>query len=240
MKKIIPYFLLFFFLGALPCHAGFLDGFFRGGSNFQKMRHGSDPTTTGAGIRDALAVGSQNAVALLSKENGYLGNEAIKIPVPEKIQHVAEMLKKSGYEQKVDDFVLSMNRAAEKAAPQAKGIFFDAIMGMTLDDAQGLLDAGNTAATEYLKSKAYKEIYDEYKPIVSSGLYQEGGNAKYIDIMKTFASPTLMSAQSLDLDDYVVNQALAGLFHMVGQEDIKIRTDPEARVTDLLEDIFGE
>jgi uncharacterized protein DUF4197 len=237
MKKIISVFFLFFFLGALPCYGGFLlDGFFRG----SKMGGGLNPSTTGAGLREALAVGTENAVSLLSSKNGYFSNEAVKILVPEKIQNVAETLKKSGFEQKVDDFVLSMNRAAEKAAPQAKGIYIDAIMGMIMDDARGLFEEGNTAATDYLKSKSYNEIYDAYKPIVSSSLDQTGGTAAYNDMMKTFSSLPLMTAQPLDLSSYVTTQALEGIFHMVGQEEIKIRTDPEARVTDLLKDIFGE
>lgn len=239
MKKCITFFLLFSILGTLPCYGGVFDGLF-GNFQFFRKKSGLDPMTTGAGLRDALAVSAQNAVSLLSQKNGYFANEAIKIPVPGKIRNEAETLKKSGNEQKIDSFVLSMNRAAEKAAPQAKGIFFDAIMRMTLDDAQGLLDEGNTAATDYLKSKAYKEIYDEYKPIVSSRLDQEGGTALYIDIMKTFASPALMPAQTIDLDHYVTNQALGGLFHIVGQEEIKIRTVPNARITALLKDVFGE
>lgn len=239
MNKIIPYFLFFFLLGALPCYGGVFDGLF-GSYKFFSKRGSSDPATTGAGLRDALAVGAQNSVAFLSQKNGYFSNEAIKIPVPEDIINGAETPKKSGYEQKLSDFALSMNRAAEKAAPQAKGIFFDAIMGMTLDDAEELLDAGNTAATDYLKSKAYQEIYTEYRPIVSSWLDQEGVTDKYLNIMETFSSATLSPDSPLDLDDYVTQRALAGLFYMVGQEEIKIRIDPEARVTDLLKDIFGE
>ena len=236
MKKIISFFCLFFFLGTLPCYGGFLlDGFFRG----SKMG-GSDPSTTGAGLREALAIGTENAVSILSSENGYYSNEAVKILVPEKIQNVAETLKKSGFEQKVDDFVASMNLAAEKAAPQAQGIFIDAIMGMVMDDARGLFDEGNAAATDYLKSKSYNEIYDAYKPFVSSSLDQTGGTAAYNDMMKTFSALPLMSAQPLDLSSYVTTQALTGIFHLMGQEEIKIRTDPEARVTDLLKDIFGE
>ncbi len=239
MKKLIAFILIYSIFGALPCNAGVFDGLF-GSYKFFSREGSSDPSTTGAGIRDALAVSAQNTASILSLKNGYFTNEAIKIHVAEEIRNVTENLKKSGYEQKVDNFVLSMNRAAEKASPQAKGIFFDAIMGMTLDDAQGLLDKGNTAATDYLKTKAYKEIYDEYKPIVSLRLDQEGATSKYLDIMKTFASPTLMSNQSLDLVDYVTNQAIEGFFYMIGQEEIKIRTDPNARVTDLLKDIFNE
>ncbi len=238
MKKFIPFLLLFSVLGTLPSYGGVFDGLFGNYQIFRK-KSGLDPVTTGAGLRDALAVGAQNAAFLLSQKNGYYANEAIKIPVPGKIRNVAETLKKSGYEQKVDSFVLSMNRAAEKAAPEAKGIFFDAIMGMTLDDAQGLLDEGNTAATDYLKTKAYQEIFDEYKPIISSMLDQEDGTAKYIDIMKTSGSKTLTPAESMDLNDYMTNQALLGLFYIVGQEEIKIRTDPDARITALLKDVFG-
>jgi hypothetical protein len=132
--------------------------------------------------------------------------------------NIANSLQNSGFEQKVDKFILSMNRAAEKAASHAKGIFIDSILGMTMDDAQGLLDKGNTAATDYLKSKTYNKIFEAYRPIISSNLSQPGGTSTYNDMIKTFTSSSSMTAPSLDLDDFVTNQAIEGLFHTLGRE----------------------
>ena len=159
--------------------------------------------------------------------------------MPEKIQNVAETMKKFGFQQQVESFELSMNRAAEKAAPKAKEFFLDAIKEMTFEDAQGILNGGDTSATEYLKSKTSGKIYDAFQPIVGSSLNQVGGTAAYNSMMKTFTSLPFMSAQSLDLNHYVTNEAMGGLFHMVGEEEKKIRSNPAARVTDLLQRVFG-
>jgi len=193
-----------------------------------------------SGLKEALSVGTGNAVSILSKNDGYLGNKLTKILMPEKIQNVADMLRKVGMGQQVDTFVLSMNRAAESAAPQAKGFFMDAIKEMTFDDAKKILDGSDTAATEYLDLKTRKKIYDAFKPIVSSNLDKVGGTKAYKDMMGAFTSLPLASAQSLDLDKYVTDQALEGLFLMVGEEEKKIRTNPGARVTDLLQQVFGK
>ena len=160
--------------------------------------------------------------------------------MPEKIQNVADMLRKVGFEKQVDNFVLTMNRAAETAAPQAKGFFMDAIKEMTFDDAKRILDGGDTAATEYLDSKTHQKIYEAFKPVVSSRLDQVGGTKAYKDMMQSFSSIPFASAQSLDLDHYVTNQALKGLFLVVGEEEKKIRTNPAARMTDLLQQVFGK
>jgi uncharacterized protein YidB (DUF937 family) len=191
-----------------------------------------------SGLKEALAVGTGNAVSGLSKNDGYLGNEMTKILMPEKIQNVADMLRKVGFGQQVDTFVLTMNRAAESAAPKAKGFFMDAIKEMTFDDAKKILDGSDTAATEYLDSKTRKKISDVFKPIVTSKLDEVGGTKAYKEMMGSFTSLPFASAQSLDLDQYVTDQALAGLFRMVGEEEKKIRTNPGARVTDLLQQVF--
>jgi len=191
-----------------------------------------------SGLKEALSVGTGNAVSFLSKSDGYFGNELTKILMPEKIQNVADMLKKVGMGEQVDSFVLTMNRAAESAAPQAKGFFMDAIKEMTFDDAKKILDGSDTAATEYLDSKTRQKIYDAFKPTVSTQLDQVGGTKAYKDMMGSFSSIPFASAQSMDLDHYVTDKALEGLFKVVGEEEKKIRTNPTARVTDLLQQVF--
>jgi len=193
-----------------------------------------------SGLKEALSVGTGNAVSLLSKNGGYSGSELTKILMPEKIQNVADMLKKVGMGSQVDTFVATMNQAAEKAAPQAKEFFMGAIKEMTFEDAKGILNGGDTAATEYLSSKTRDKIAAAFKPTVSSSLDQVGATKSYKTMMESFTSIPFMSAQSLDLDNYVTDQAMKGLFLRVGEEEAKIRTNPAARVTDLLEQVFGK
>jgi hypothetical protein len=132
-----------------------------------------------------------------------------------------------------------MNRAAEKAAPQAKSIFIDAIHRMTVEDARKILDGGDTAATEYFKAKTSGKLYEAFQPIVSSSMNEVGTTRSYKEMMGKYKALPFASAESLDLDRYVTNKGLDGLFYLVGQEEIKIRTDPAARVTDLLKTVFG-
>jgi hypothetical protein len=171
--------------------------------------------------------------------DGYLGNELIKILLPKKIRKVADILSKLGYEDKVDAFILSMNRAAEKAAPQAVSFFVDAIKEMTFEDAKGILNGGDTAATEFFESKTRDKLYNAFKPIVSSSMDEVRVTQAYKEMMGKYTSAVpFASSESLDLDHYVTTKALDGLFTMVGQEEKKIRTDPAARVTDLLKKVF--
>lgn len=201
---------------------------------------GLDPDTVVSGLKEALSVGTENAVKTVSQINGYFGNEMIKITMPEKIQMVTDVLAKAGYQKQVDEFILSMNRAAERAAPQAASIFGSAIKNMTLEDARGILNGGDTAATDYFKEETSDEIYDAFKPIISSSMNEVGVTRSYKQMMDTYTSLPFTSLQSLDLDHYVTDQALDGLFHVLAQEEKKIRTDPAARTTDLLKKVFGK
>ncbi|HSG06066.1 MAG TPA: DUF4197 domain-containing protein, partial [Nitrospiria bacterium] len=191
------------------------------------------------GLKEALTIGTGNAVNLVSVTDGYFANQAIKILMPEKIQKVADVLSKVGYQQQVDEFVLSMNRAAEKAAPQAKSIFVGAIKEMTFEDARKILNGGDTAATEFFKAKTSGRLSEAFKPIVSSSMNEVGATRKYKEMMGQYTALPFTKAESLDLDQYVTDKSLDGLFHMVGQEEKKIRTNPAARVTDLLKTVFG-
>ena len=219
-------------------HGGMLDNLMKGlgGSSPQ----GPDDSTIVSGLKEALSIGTDNAVKDVSRTDGYFGNEIIKILMPGKMQKVADVLKKVGYQKEVDDFILSMNRAAEKAAPMATEYFVGAIKEMSFDDARKILDGGDTAATEFFKQKTSDKIAASFKPVVSSSMNEVGVTKKYKDMMARYDSLPFVDKESIDLDNYVTNKAMDGLFYMVGQEEKKIRTDPAARVTDLLKTVFGK
>lgn len=222
------------------CNAAQLDDLLKG-AKLPSLGASSDDGTIVSGLKEALAIGTGNAVTSVSKTDGYLGNQIIKILLPEKLQTAANVLGKLGYQKQVDDFVLSMNRAAEKAAPQAKDIFIDAVRQMTFEDAKKILNGGNTSATDYFKSKTSPKIFEAFKPIVSSSMNEVGVTRSYNEMIGKYTSSVpFAKAESLDLDQYVTNKATDGLFYMVGEEEKKIRTNPAARVTDLLKKVFGK
>jgi hypothetical protein len=201
---------------------------------------GLDDRTIASGLKDALSVGTKNAVSAVSKLNGYFGNEAIKILLPDQVQRVAEMAGKLGFQKQVDEFILTMNRAAEKAAPKAASHFADAIKAMTIDDARKILSGNDTEATEYFKSKTSSKLFDEFKPSVSESMNQVGVTRSYNAMMGKVPAVPFAKPESLDLDRYVTTKALDGLFYTVGQEEKKIRTNPAARTTELLKKVFGK
>jgi hypothetical protein len=243
MKIKVGIILVLIFLIASPASSGMFDDLMEkvspalGGDTTEKVL---SLEKTISGLKEALSVGTGNAVSLLSKDGGYSGNQLTKILMPEKIQNVADMLKKVGMGSQVDTFVMTMNQAAEKAAPQAKDAFMGAIKEMTFEDAKKILNGADTEATDYLKAKTTDKIYAAFKPSVSSSLDKVGATKAYKDMMQSFTSIPFMSSQSFDLDHYVSEQALNGLFLRVGEEEAKIRSNPAARVTGLLEQVFGQ
>lgn len=238
MRRIV-YLVFIISLSAGSTLALSLDDVMKGVGSVTKTATTDDATVV-SGLKEALAIGAENAVKNVSQTDGYFGNKLIKILMPEKIQKVADVLKMAGYQKQVDDFVLSMNRAAEKAAPQAASYFKDAIRGMTFEDATKILNGGDTSATEYFKGKTQDKLYAAFKPVISSSMNDVGVTRSYKDMMGQYESLPFMSKESIDLDHYVTNKSLDGLFTMIGQEEKKIRTDPAARVTDLLKTVFGK
>lgn len=223
-----------------------LDDLMKGAGNLPKVPAanssvgaGNDQTNA-AGIKEALAKGTEQAVNDLSKKDGYFGNSAVKILMPPSLQKVADVARMAGYQKEVDAFVLSMNRAAEAAAPLAAKTFADAIREMTFDDVRGILTGGDTAATEFFRRKTHDKLYAAFKPVVSAKVNEVGATRAYNDMIGRYESVPLMGKQSLNLDDYVTNKALDGLFTMVGQEEKNIRANPAARTTDLLKSVFGK
>lgn len=230
-------------LASLPASggAGLLDDITQGIVQLGGAGAGLDESTIVKGLKEALATGTTRAVTSVSRRDGYLGNEAIRILLPEKLQTAANLLGKFGFQQQVDDFVLSMNRAAEKAAPKATEYFVSALKEMTFQDARKILNGGNTAATEYFRGKTGERIFNAFKPVVSSSMQDVGVTSRYGQMMNRLESIPFGSqaAGSLDLDNYVTGKAVDGLFTMLGEEEKKIRTDPAARGTELLRKVFG-
>jgi Protein of unknown function (DUF4197) len=196
-------------------------------------------TKIASGLKEALRVGTDNAVRSTGRPDGYFGNAAIKILMPEKLRTVEKGLRTVGYGPKVDDFVLSMNRAAERAAPHAKSIFLDAIMEMSFQDARKIFTGGDTAATDYFREKTTDKLTAAFAPVVKESMDEVGVTRQYNQMIGQARAIPFLKTQSLDLDHYVVSKALDGLFYELAQEETKIRKDPAARVTQLLKDVFG-
>jgi hypothetical protein len=210
-------------VAAAPARSGILDRLFGGGVPSDEK--------VAAGLKEALAIGTGNAVAATGTLDGFFKNEAIKILLPEKLQRLDKRLRTVGLGSQIDAFVLSMNRAAERAAPSAKSIFEEALRQMTFSDAKQILRGGDTAATDFFRAKTSERLTVSFLPIVSSSLGEVGATKRY---------KNLVSSPSLDLDRYVTGRSLDGLFHVLGEEEKKIRKDPAARVTKLLKDVFAQ
>ncbi|QEM68799.1 DUF4197 domain-containing protein [Geobacter sp. FeAm09] len=223
-------------------HAGFFDEVTKGLGLSDTSHSSLDDSTIIRGLKEALATGTTKAVKLVSQRDGYFGNDMIKILMPEKIRTAADLLGKFGFQPEVDAFVLSMNRAAEKAAPKAAEHFVAALKEMSFDDARKILHGGNTSATEYFRQKTGDRIYSAFKPVVASSMQDVGVSRNYTLMMHKFESIPFAgtTVNSFDLDGYVTSKAVDGLFRMLGEEEKKIRTDPAARGTELLRKVFGK
>jgi len=194
----------------------------------------------GAALKEALEVGTSNAVQLTGRPNGYFSNQAIKILMPENLRTVEKGLRTVGYGPQVDEFVLGMNRSAEKAAPAAKQIFMDAIGAMTFDDANRIVRGSNTAATDYFKVKTSDKLTATFRPVVEQSMNEVGIARQYKELLGRAQSIPFVKTESYDINQYVVTKSLDGLFYVVADEERKIRTNPAARTTDLLREVFGK
>ena len=191
------------------------------------------------GLKEALEIGTGKAVDLVSKPDGYYKNPQIKISLPASVHKVEKLLRGAGFGSQVDAFELSMNHAAERAAPEAKTIFWDAIKKMEIDDAKKILSGRDDEATRYFKDKTYARLEDKFEPIVKESMGQVGVTRRFQDLNANVQKIPFADSFSFDLDKYVTDGALNGLFRMLAEEEKKIRSDPSARVTDLLKKVFG-
>ena len=201
------------------------------------------------GLKEALSLGVSNAVASLGRNDGFLTNASVKIPLPEKLQTVEKGLRMAGQSKMADDFVASMNHAAEQAVPVAAGVFGNAIQQMSVEDAKGILTGPDDAATQYFQKTTQTNLFAKFYPVVQKATDSVGVTAEYKAMMAKFASVNTFSSflgksnpvnlNTADIDTYVTNKALDGLFKMVAAEEKNIRANPVARTSDLLQKVFG-
>lgn len=193
------------------------------------------------GLKEALAKGLKTAVDSLGRENGFLDNVNVKIPLPGKLQKLEKALRVAGQKKAVDEFVGSMNRAAEKAVPVAFDVFVDALKKMTFDDARQILFSGqDDAATQFFRRSSEENLRGKFRPIVEEFTEKTGVTNKYKTMIgKAGFAAQLLGKDATDLDGYVTEKTLDGLFYMVAQEEKKIRKDPIGRTTSLLKKVFG-
>jgi len=192
-----------------------------------------------AGLKEALEVGTTNAVARTSRVNGYLGDPQIRIGLPESLDGMAMALRAIGLGSQVDALEVSMNRAAEHAAAEATDIFWRGIERMTFSDAQAILGGGNTAATDYFERTTRGELRTRFHPIVDAKLSDVGVVRAYDELIGRYEALPFAEKPSFDLRSYVTEGALDGLFEVLGEEETRIRNDPAARTTALLRKVFG-
>jgi hypothetical protein len=223
---------------AAPAAAGF-DNFFQGIKNIFTEENALNESDIAAGLKEALQVGTANAVARTGKIGGYLDNPEIRIPLPAPVAKTEKLLRFAGYGAQVDAFSQSINRAAEQAAPLAKDLFWQAIRDMTLDDARQIYSGGDTAATDYFKGKTSDRLREVFTPIVHDSLATVGATRNFQELDTTLKSLPFGETLSLDLDRYVTDGALNGLFVVLGEEERQIRQNPAARTTELLQKVFG-
>jgi hypothetical protein len=202
-------------------------------------RNNPNDGKTASGLKEALQIGTDHAVDFTSKPDGFLKNEAIKILLPDKLRTAEKGLRLAGMGGKVDEFELSMNRAAEKAAPAARSIFKTALTEMTFDDARKILTGGDTSATEYFRSRTSDKLTTAFRPAVESTMADTGVVTQYRQLAGGLGSLPFGKSADFNITDYVVGKALNGLFFMLGQEEKKIRTNPAAQITPLLKEVFG-
>lgn len=199
---------------------------------------GLSNTKIADGLKQALQIGTENTVNITGRLNGYFANKAIKILMPKQLQPVEQVMRAFGQGKQVDNFVLSMNRAAERAAPSAGRIFVNAIQHMSFDDARRILTGGNTAATQYFRQKTTNELTTAFQPIVAQSMNQVGVTRRYNQLVGKYQNLPFAQNFNVNLNQYVVGKAMDGLFLVLGNEERKIRTNPAAQVTNLLKQVF--
>ena len=199
----------------------------------------ADEQKTIDGIREALALGAEIAVKSLGRADGYLANAAVRILLPPGARKLADSARSLGFGGKVDELILAMNRAAEQAAPLAAPYFASAIRGLGIRDVQAILNAGDTGATAFFERTTRPNLHAAFKPSVSQSIERAGAGRAYKSLMERAQRVPMLAAKSFDLDEHVTGKALDGLFHVVGEEEKKFRSNPLARTSSALKAAFG-
>jgi hypothetical protein len=254
MKTFLVFTTLLVSLAA-SCAAGLLDqlGALASGTNHAALSTASVAALSQdqmiSGLKEALAKGVQTAVANLGHSDGFLTNLNVKIPMPGKLQSVEKALRAAKQQKLADDFVNTMNHAAESAVPEAASVFSDSIKQMSITDAKNILTGTNNAATAYFRKTTETDLYAKFLPIVKATTDKCGVTAAYKTMMSKvgassqvtglLGSTGLVKPEDMDIDAYVTHKAMDGLFTMVAAEEKQIRENPVARTTDVLKNVFG-
>lgn len=192
-----------------------------------------------AGLKAALEKGSVAAVAALGKTDGFFGNGAVKIPLPDSLKRYEKLMRGVGMGKYADELILTMNRAAEAAVPEAKALLVDAVKKMTVQDAKGILTGGSTAGTDYFRRTTSEPLRGKFLPIVQQATKKVQLAEKYNEYADKGARFGLVKKEDANLDNYVTQKALDGLFYMVAEEEKKIRDNPLKAGSDILKKVFG-
>jgi uncharacterized protein DUF4197 len=255
--------LIALFLPLVSVRAGFLDKLGSMVTNVVTNATSVSTTNSGAasaalnglsqdqlvgGVKQALSNGLQHAVGQLGHEGGFLTNLDVKIQMPAKLQLVEKTLRSLKQDKLADNFVIAMNHAAEQAVPEATAVFADAVRQMSIEDAKAILTGPNDAATQYFRRTTTTNLFERFHPIVQKATASAGVTSAYKKMTAAAAGSNntftkglsnLMGSDAMDVDSYVTNKALDGLFKMVADQEAKIRANPAARTTDLLQKVFG-
>jgi Protein of unknown function (DUF4197) len=190
------------------------------------------------GLKDALTQGSA-AVSQLGVENGFLGNDKVKIPLPDALKRIESGLRLFGMQKQSDELITAMNRAAEQAVPEAKTLLVGAIQNMSVQDAKGILTGGDTAATDYFRRATSDQLTQKFLPIVTQATSKVGLAEKYNNLAGQGAKLGLVDAKQTNIENYVTQKALDGLFFMIAEKEKAIRQDPIGAATGMAQKVFG-
>jgi Protein of unknown function (DUF4197) len=191
------------------------------------------------GLKDALIQGAGKAVSTLGAQDGFLGNDRVKIPLPPAIEKIESGLKFMGMDKQADDLVVGMNRAAEMAVHEATPVLVDAVKKMSVKDAKGILTGGDDAATQYFRQTTSAELTDKFLPIVEKMTARLQLAGQYDQLAGQASKFGLVKPEDASVDSYVTRKALDGLFFMIGEEEKKIRADPVSAATSIAKQVFG-
>jgi hypothetical protein len=196
-------------------------------------------TEAASGVRAALERGTDSAVSLLGQPGGFLDNPQVKIPLPGALKNAASVLRMIGQQQRVDDLVDSMNRAAEQAVPAARPLLIDAVRAMSVEDAVRIVRGGDTSVTDFFAGKTRAALGEKFLPIVSAETRKVSLSAKYNAVASKGSALGLVKPEDANVEQYVTRKALDGLYFMIGQEEKKIRADPVGTGSAILKAVFG-
>ncbi|RYG00516.1 MAG: DUF4197 domain-containing protein [Chitinophagaceae bacterium] len=239
MKRLILPFMLLVSVGSFAQESGGI--LKKAGGLLNKGKSGSGLTNDEivSGLKEALSVGAKKGAEKLSAVDGFNGNSLIKVLMPDEAKKVESTLRSAGMGKLVDDAILSMNRAAEEASKSAAPIFVDAVKGMNVQDALGILRGNDSAATTYLKGKTITPLTNAFKPVIDQALVKTGATKYWTAVFEAYNKIPLTKKINTDLSDYVTGRALTGMFYQVALEEQSIRKNPAARVNDILKKVFG-